>query len=178
MVYNVIIQTKETTMGILYSIGLASSAMIVGSMIGLGVQAKQMSYQDPIQDIYTVDAEERKCLALNIYFEARGESRLGQIAVAWVTMNRVHSPDYPDTVCNVVWEDKQFSWTHDGKSDKPKDGVAWVQALFIAEGIIKHYNDYVDPTDGSTMFHSIKVNPKWNDDYTRTARIDDHIFYK
>ena len=50
------------------------------------------------------------CLATNIYFEARSEDRVGQYAVAEVTLNRVASPDYPDDVCEVVWQDKQFSW--------------------------------------------------------------------
>ncbi|HIE75488.1 MAG TPA: cell wall hydrolase, partial [Gammaproteobacteria bacterium] len=51
------------------------------------------------------------CLALNIYHEARGESHDGQVAVAAVTLNRMQSASYPDTVCGVVWQPHQFSWT-------------------------------------------------------------------
>jgi len=68
---------------------------------------------------YESKAAEIKCLADNIYFEALTESDAGKIAVANVTMNRVKHPAFPNSVCDVVWEPKQFSWTHDGKSDKP-----------------------------------------------------------
>ena len=42
------------------------------------------------------------CLALNVYFEARSEDVVGQYAVAEVTLNRVASDRFPDTVCDVV----------------------------------------------------------------------------
>ena len=125
-----------------------------------------------------IDIKQKRCLALNIYFESRGESKLGQTAVAWVTLNRTHSDNYPNTICDVVWEKGQFSWTEDGKSDKPKDLAAWFEALHIAESVMSNYTKYEDPTDGSTMFHSTKVDPKWNSSYSRTSRIDNHIFYK
>ena len=76
------------------------------------------------------------CLALNVYFEARSEPINAQFAVAEVTMNRVNSDAYPDTVCEVVWQRKQFSWTHDGKSDNPKDGHAWRVALAVAKSTL------------------------------------------
>ena len=63
------------------------------------------------------------CLALNIYFEARNQPTSGQIAVAEVTLNRVASRNYPNTVCGVVKQSNKngcaFSWYCDGKSDKP-----------------------------------------------------------
>ena len=59
-----------------------------------------------------VDKEQHKCLALNIYHEARSESMEGQIAVAQVTLNRVAHSEWPSTICEVVSEPKQFSWTH------------------------------------------------------------------
>ena len=61
------------------------------------------------------------CLSLNIYFEARNQSIKGMALVAEVTINRVRHPDWPSRVCEVVWQNKQFSWTHDGKSDEPKE---------------------------------------------------------
>jgi len=63
---------------------------------------------------YTEINKEIKCLADNIYFEARNESVKGQVAVASVTKNRVKSKHYPNTICKVVWEHRQFSWTLDG----------------------------------------------------------------
>jgi len=195
-------------MRIITSLGTILSTAIITSMVMISVSAKQAPYDQPITDEikYTivdttamtnmslkfplvvtptitipnpiVDIKQKKCLALNIYFESRGESKLGQTAVAWVTLNRTHSTHYPKTICDVVWEKDQFSWTNDGKSDKPKDTKAWFEALHIAESVMLNYNKYEDPTDGSIMFHSTKVDPKWNVDYSRTSRIDNHIFYK
>ncbi len=65
-----------------------------------------------------LNPDEVFCLAQNIYFEASVEHRVGKSAVAHVTLNRVDSPRYPDSVCEVVWQDRQFSWTQDGKSDR------------------------------------------------------------
>ena len=65
------------------------------------------------------------CLALNVYFEARSEPIAGKIAVAEVTLNRVASQDYPNTICEVVLQENQngcsFSWWCDKKSDVPAE---------------------------------------------------------
>ena len=60
------------------------------------------------------------CLAALIFFEARGESLEGQIAVGEVAINRVESPRWPNDICAVVMQKKQFSYTHDGLSDNPE----------------------------------------------------------
>ena len=74
------------------------------------------------------------CLAQNIYFEAGIESVAGKAAVARVTINRKASKKFPKTICDVVWQRKQFSWTHDGKSDRiPSNGKAtWAQSVAVA----------------------------------------------
>ncbi len=64
------------------------------------------------------------CLALNIYFEARSESFASQVAVAQVTLNRIESKKYPNDVCAVVKQPKQFSWYSDGKSEVRKEKEA------------------------------------------------------
>ena len=57
--------------------------------------------------------EELYCLAKNIYFESRNQPKLGQIAVAQVTMNRVNSPKFPNSVCGVVQQGGEtVSYTH------------------------------------------------------------------
>lgn len=76
--------------------------------------------------------DDRIALACNIYYEARTESREGMLAVVAVTMNRVESDRFPDTVHEVVWQNRQFSWTHDGKVDRPKNRPSWASALRIA----------------------------------------------
>jgi len=117
------------------------------------------------------------CLALNIYFEARGEDMLGQLAVAEVTLNRVESSRYPDNVCDVVWQHKQFSWTHDGKSDKPKDARAWAEAQRIAR-IALSENEMAVVGDGVTHYHASYVSPYWASSYERVAKVGKHIFYR
>lgn len=116
------------------------------------------------------------CLATNIYFEARSEGELGQRAVAEVTLNRVASDRYPDTICDVVWDDKQFSWTHDGKSDKPKDKDAWLMALWIASDMMMNDQEALGPM--VQHYHSKKVSPSWAKAMKPVAAIGNHIFYR
>ena len=124
-----------------------------------------------------ISKEERHCLALNVYFESRGESKVGQEFVGWVTLNRVMNSDFPDTICKVVWQDDQFSWTHDGKSDRPKDQAAWDVAKIVAEEVLQSYGVERDPTEGATYFHATSVKPTWAKSFERVVRIDNHIFY-
>lgn len=123
-----------------------------------------------------VQNQQIACLAKNVYFEARGESQSGQIAVANVTMNRVNSQHFPDTVCDVVYEPKQFSWTHTVKNHTPQDKEMYQDIYKLAE---KVYNGSIaDITDGSTFYHADWVNPSWNRVMDRVIQIDTHIFYK
>jgi spore germination cell wall hydrolase CwlJ-like protein len=85
--------------------------------------------------------------------------------------------DFPDTICAVVWEDQQFSWTHDGKSDRPKDQAAWATAQVVAEEVLQSYGVERDPTEGATYFHAASVKPTWAKSFERVVRIDNHIFY-
>lgn len=123
------------------------------------------------------DEKELYCLAQNIYFESRGESLDGQSAVAWVTLNRVLDEDFPDTICKVVWQDSQFSWTHDGKSDTPRDAVSWDRAQDIALDLVYSYDPAVDITGGSTYFHEQSISPGWSKRFERVGQIDNHVFY-
>ena len=120
--------------------------------------------------------DEIKCLADNIYFEASVESDAGKIAVANVTMNRVKSKHFPNTVCEVVWEPKQFSWTHDGRSDNPGDTVLYSEIYEIARSV---YNgNVVDITEGSTFYHADYISaPSWTKSMKKIGQIDRHIFY-
>ena len=135
--------------------------------------------------------DEIDCLAKNIYFEARGESLTGKIAVANVTMNRVKHHKYPSTVCGVVTQAKwyvnwkgnrlprrnqcQFSWFCDGKADVPNDMRAYKDSIRVAEVV---YHGYRDLTDGSLFYHSTKVEPYWVASMVRTKSIGAHVFYR
>jgi spore germination cell wall hydrolase CwlJ-like protein len=122
------------------------------------------------------------CLALNMFFEARNEDNFGMYAVGVVTMNRVLSDKYPDNVCDVVWQRKQFSWTHDGKSDKPEkynthfDKEAWKRAQILATIVLA--DEQYEPLSGVTMYHADYVQPYWTSSYQEVATIGSHIFYK
>ena len=125
-----------------------------------------------------------RCLALNVYHEARAESKTAQLAVAAVTLNRVESGMFPDNVCGVVKQRNgkkgrgrcQFSWVCDRKSDQPRAGEAWESALEIArlslDGLAQ------DPTHGALYFHANHVSPDWSKRLRKTAKIGNHHFYK
>jgi spore germination cell wall hydrolase CwlJ-like protein len=115
------------------------------------------------------------CLTQNIYHEARGEDSLGQIAVAFVTKNRRDHDYFPDTICEVVWEDHQFSWTNDGRSDLMRDEYAAQTAEVIAEWV--YDGREVDPTNGALFYHTHRVNPSWARLLEEETRIGVHIFY-
>lgn len=127
------------------------------------------------------------CLALNLYHEARGEPLIGQIAVAEVVLNRVNSPKFPNTVCDVVKQGQysgttpirhkcQFSWWCDGKSDKPTNESEWEQAVNIASILLD--KPHIDIVEGSMYYHTTSVSPYWANHYEKVVTIDNHIFYR
>ena len=126
--------------------------------------------------------KELRCLALNIYFEARSEPESGQRAVAHVVMNRVVHPRYPDSVCKVVQQGGekvlhrcQFSWWCDGQSDRPVNQEAWVKSLRLAWQV--YFGVLQDTTGGALWYHATYVKPYWSDSLLRGDRIGQHVFY-
>jgi len=117
------------------------------------------------------------CLSMNIYWESRDQDIAGQVAVAQVTMNRVASPDYPNDVCGVVYDHKQFSWYWDGKSDVPQEEKAWKRAQMVAHGVLagSGHSDLMDVK--ITHYHAAYVKPYWAPTMHLVAHIGDHIFY-
>jgi N-acetylmuramoyl-L-alanine amidase len=121
------------------------------------------------------------CVALAVYFEARSEPLIGQVAVAQVIMNRVESPRYPDTPCEVVTQGGvarhrcQFSYWCDGKSETPTDEAAWRKAKVAVTLAI---SDVIDTGIGdATHYHASYVSPNWRDEFTLVATIGWHQFY-
>lgn len=126
------------------------------------------------------EMREIRCLAMNIYHEARGEPGMGQYAVAQVTMNRVASKKYPNDVCRVVHqrarETAQFSWTLDDITDIPKESKAWVDSIRVASEVY-HHEKTADIGD-ALYYHADYVKPRWASRKAKVAKIGRHIFYK
>jgi len=128
----------------------------------------------PKSQIVTAKAQDIECLAKNIYHEARGEPFHGQIAVALVTVNRVASGLFQNTICKVVYANRQFSWTLD-KTKKIRDLKAWASAVELATAVLSR--QIYQPDFTAVYFHTKQVQPKWAKTKTITARIGNHIFY-
>ena len=116
------------------------------------------------------------CLAIAIYYEARNQPIEGQIAVAEVILNRVDDSRYPDNVCGVVWERKQFSFTHDGRVENPQHEV-WFDIHLLAENILEDPEVYL-LGHGATHYHADYVDPYWASELDLVGKIGDHIFYR
>jgi spore germination cell wall hydrolase CwlJ-like protein len=126
----------------------------------------------------TGDAE-WECLTEALYFEARGESLEGQIAVAEVILNRADSPLYPRTVCGVVKQRGgggcQFSYVCRGKTKMREKGAADLAGR-IARAMLDGAPRIL--TDGATHFHTRAVKPSWSKRFAKTAAIGAHLFYR
>lgn len=117
-----------------------------------------------------------QCLRTALYFEARGESLRGQFAVAEVILNRVDNPAYPKTVCAVVEQGCQFSFTCDGRSEAMSEPGAADRAGRIARLMLDGAPRAL--TQGATHFHTLNVNPNWSRRFAKTASIGQHLFYR
>ena len=131
----------------------------------------------------TYSAKDLNCLSQAIYFEARGESYRGQVAVAQVVMNRLAHPLYPKTICNVVFQDAghrdacQFSFACDGIPEVINEPGPWKQAQEIA-GKVASGELYLTEVGAATHYHATYVYPDWAPQLKRVTKIGMHIFYK
>ena len=137
-------------------------------------------------------SEARYCMAQNIYFESANQSFAGRLAVAHVVINRVEDLQFPNSVCEVIYQAKtyvnwkgnevpirnqcQFSWYCDGLSDEPVDSKTWIKSLYIADLVLT--GDYKDITEGALWYHADYIYPYWADELEEVTQIDDHVFYK
>lgn len=148
----------------------------------------------PIRETVTVDARQLECMAMNMFFESRNQKTDdAMIAVGFTVLNRVASPKYPNTACEVVWQGRQdargnyfrhkcqFSWVCDGKADKPNmrhpvEAAAWYRSKEIAVQVLMGVAP--NPIGNATMYHAYYVNPRWAKAYEVVIQIEDHIFYQ
>ncbi|MFQ5624419.1 MAG: cell wall hydrolase [Paracoccaceae bacterium] len=122
------------------------------------------------------------CLAEALYFEARGETVKGQMAVAEVILNRKLSPSFPNTICGVVRQGAtrrnacQFSYYCDGRKEVIAEKTAYERVAKIARLMLDGYRPSI--TEGATHYHTLTVQPRWASRMLRTATIGDHVFYR
>lgn len=118
---------------------------------------------------------EMQCLAGTVYFESKGESLAGQLAVARVVMARTASSRFPNSMCGVVYQRKQFSFVRNGRMPRIDKGHRnWRNAVAIAK--IAMNDAWKSQVEGALFFHAKYVSPGWR--LKRMARIDNHIFYR
>ena len=187
--------------GTIGSIGGNSSPKITGDFYYIHPQNTTTNGLVEIADIViskslVVDDKAVTCMAKNIFFEAAIESTAGKLAVAHVTLNRVDSNQFPNTVCEVVYEGPhythssgksfpvrdrcQFSWYCDGKGDDPREGSRlWEDAQELAKYVLLRQEELPDITDGALHYHASYIDaPKWAKKTKITTKIDTHIFYR
>ncbi len=124
-----------------------------------------------------------RCLAEAVYFEARSEPEQGQAAVAQVVLNRVAHPNYPTSVCGVVYQNRhrhlacQFTFACEGKSLRIVEADAWRTAVRVATAVVAG-DLYIDDVGASTHYHADYVRPRWARALKRMDTIGRHTFYK
>lgn len=124
------------------------------------------------------------CLAENIYFEAAHEPKQGKMAVAFVTINRVLTGNYADSICDVVYQKTggtcQFSWYCDrsvlDRRLTIRDTMLYNEIRELATNMVINFEKFEDVTNGATYYHADYVKPGWKLD--KVDQIGRHIFYK
>jgi len=177
------------TFFILLMFGYANHASVGAN----GDLAKKQKAIEEQQLLAQLQREERwmkeiSCLARNVYYEARGESKQGQLAVALVTLNRVENGMFPDSICGVVNERKrvenrgivcQFSWRCESHTNPKKAVNQQHESYQTALDAIIHYDELTQtliPED-TLFFHAKHVRPHWRKFKQMLTKIDNHIFY-
>lgn len=153
--------------------------LIIGLIVaGFGFLLQQyFAHQD--------DTRNLACLARNVYFEARGEPAAGQLAVAQVTMNRMASGRFSDSVCGVVYQKRwdpirkryvgAFSWTEFDALPAPA-GEDWLRAWNVAETV--YYRREQPALEDALFYHATTIKPDWARGKKQVARIGNHVFYR
>lgn len=141
-------------------------------------------------ELMPTPAEELECLATNVYFEARNQSTVGQLAVSHVIMNRAADKRFPNTICGVTYQSRytktghpirnkcHFSWFCDGEKDVIDDALAYTKIYNLMLTSFGLYYAGTDLSDGSTHYHTISSNPRWAAQKKFIMTIDAHHFYR
>ena len=139
--------------------------------------------QSPHDMVLAQLAAEHRCLSEALYYEARGEGRIGQQAVAEVVFHRMRAGHYGHSICAVIYEGSshrgcQFSFTCDGALHRPREASAWKKSEQLAAHILTGEVPLGNATGGATNYHAVWVSPYWAPTLKKTAQIGKHIFYR
>ena len=119
-------------------------------------------------------SSELNCLAGAVYFEAKGESLAGQLAVGRVIVARTRSGRFPASYCGVVYQPSQFSFVRGGTMPGiNRNSRIWATAVRIAR--IAHEGSWKSPAEGALFFHASRVAPM---NHARIAQVDHQVFYR
>lgn len=135
-----------------------------------------------ITTIAKQDMSEHQCLSEAVYYEARSETRSGQMGVAEVILNRVRSKHYPNSICEVVYQGSerrtgcQFSFTCDGSMNVMPSGKPWERSKDIASLSLNGFAPKL--TDNATHYHTTSVDPVWAATLKYDGQIGSHKFYR
>lgn len=148
---------------------IVANVLTIGFLLTIGslAQPNEETTNGSISD------KDLECLVSNIYHEARGESPWGMVAVGYVTMNRAKY--HHKSVCDVVWEPHQFSWTSDGRPDTMDDVMSIKKsvdiALLVAKGKVRN------PIGNALNYYAHnKVKPYWANNAKEYIIVDNHTF--
>jgi spore germination cell wall hydrolase CwlJ-like protein len=126
------------------------------------------------QDAPGAADRELHCLAVGVYYEAKGEPLAGQLAVAEVILDRSTSGRFPASVCSVLTQRGQFSFVRAGKLPSPPANAQWRKAMAVAQ--VAQKNLWDSPVDGALYFHARYVRPSWK--RARVGEVGNHVFYR
>lgn len=153
----------------------ANEAMVASGVYYADEDADSLRHLVEQQSVSDTLSEEMECLAGTVYFESKGETLAGQLAVARVVMARAASSRFPDTICGVVYQPKQFSFIRGGKMPRiNKSHTHWHNAVAIAK--IAMNDGWDSQVEGALFFHARYVSPGWR--LQRMAMVDNHVFYR
>jgi len=172
------------------AIVLATASAAVGSAMNnraiAPVIAKAVAAPAPASDpdlVLTQLVAEHRCLTEALYYEARGEGRIGEQAVAEVVFHRMNAGNFGHSICAVVYEGSghpgcQFSFTCNGDLNRPREEPAWKKSEQLAAQILTREVALRNATGGATHYHAAWMTPFWAPSLKKTAQIGNHIFYR
>lgn len=147
-------------------------------MVAVAIKVPALHKKDFVAESYS--AADLKCLQENIFFEARNQKPIGMAMVGIVTLERVKLSQFPNTICGVVYERGQFSWTsHKPKVNmkNPVEAQAWWICGLIAQNILVNRKSLDDIYKNVAYYHKTTIHPRWASKMRKEFVLQDHVFY-